>query len=189
MAERGKQSSIQDGSDADIAFTCTPCNELGSREEAVKYCPECDEFLCTTCTKYHLKMKATRDHKLVDREEGKHESKTAKATLRIKCQQHPDRDIEMYCGTHDMVYCLMCIATEHRTCSDVTSLTDAAGLKFQQNEITRMQKESESIKELLKDTEKKKQQNVTLVEEKKKQNSNQNTRNRREYDKTHQKSF
>ncbi|XP_053392531.1 uncharacterized protein LOC123563860 [Mercenaria mercenaria] len=169
MAEGGDQLSIQDGSDAYIAFTCTPCSEEGTSEEAFKYCPECDEYLCTTCTKYHRKMKTTRDHKLVDREEGKDKSKVTTVTTKIKCRQHPDREIEMYCGAHDMVYCLMCIATEHRTCRDVTSLTDAAVSDFQQNEIDRLQEESKSINELLLNVEKTKQENVVLLKEKRKQ--------------------
>ncbi|XP_053399994.1 E3 ubiquitin-protein ligase TRIM33-like [Mercenaria mercenaria] len=165
MAEGGNQFSIQDGSDADIAFSCTPCSEEGTREEAIKYCLECDEYLCTTCTKYHLKMKISRDHKLVEKEKGKHEQKIAKTTAKIKCRQHPDRDIEMYCGTHDMVYCLMCIATEHRSCGDVTSLTDAAGSDFQQIEADRLQEEYESLKEVLRISEKKKKENLVSVEE------------------------
>ncbi|XP_053392534.1 uncharacterized protein LOC123562159 [Mercenaria mercenaria] len=169
MAERGDHPSIQDGSDAYIALTCTPCSDEGTSEEAVKYCPECDEYLCTTCTKYHRKVKASRDHKLVDREEGKHKSKVATLTTKIKCRQHSDRDIEMYCGAHDMVYCLMCIATEHRTCRDVTNLTDTAVTDFQQNEIDRLHEESESIKELLVDMEKMKQESVVLLKEKRKE--------------------
>ncbi|XP_045212891.2 uncharacterized protein LOC123563859 isoform X2 [Mercenaria mercenaria] len=168
MAEGGDHHSIQDGSDAYVAFTCTPCSEEGTSEEAVKYCLECDEYLCTTCTKYHRKVKTSRDHKLVDREEGKNKPKVATVTTKIKCRQHPDRDIEMYCGTHDMVYCLLCIATEHRTCKDVSSLTDAAGSSFHKNETDRLQEESESMKELLVDMEKTKQRHVVLLKEKKK---------------------
>ncbi|XP_053399993.1 E3 ubiquitin-protein ligase TRIM71-like [Mercenaria mercenaria] len=166
MAEGGNQPSIQDGSDADIAFACTPCSEEGSREEAVKYCPECDEYLCSTCSRCHLKMKATRDHKLVEKEKGKHESKIAKSTAKIKCRQHPDRDIEMYCGTHDMVYCLMCIATEHRSCGAVTSLTDAAGSNFHQNDANCLQEEYVSTKEVLTVSEKEKKENLNSLEEK-----------------------
>ncbi|XP_045212888.2 uncharacterized protein LOC123563856 [Mercenaria mercenaria] len=75
----------------------------------------------------------------------------------------------MYCGTHDMVYCLKCIATKHRSCSDVTNLTDAAGSSFRQNEIARLQKESKSMKELLADIEKAKQEHVVLLKEKRDQ--------------------
>ncbi|XP_053392533.1 uncharacterized protein LOC123563859 isoform X1 [Mercenaria mercenaria] len=169
MAEGEDHLSIQDGSDAYVVFTCTPCSEEGTSEEAVKYCPECDEYLCTTCTKYHRKVKTSRDHKLVDREEGKHKPKVTMITKKIKCRHHPDREIEMYCGAHDMVYCLMCIATDHRTCTDVTSLTDAAGSDIQHNEIDRLQGESETIKELLVSMEKTKQENVVLLKEKRKQ--------------------
>ncbi|XP_053399996.1 E3 ubiquitin-protein ligase TRIM33-like [Mercenaria mercenaria] len=166
MAEGRNQTSIQDGSDADIAFACTPCSADGTREEAIKYCSECDEYLCTTCTKYHHKMKASRDHKLVDTEEGRQELLDVKTTAKIKCRQPQDRDIEMFCGTHDMVYCLMCIATDHRSFCDVTSLKDASRTNFQHEDIERLKDESESLKERLVASEKKKQENIVFVEEK-----------------------
>lgn len=90
--------------------SCTPCWVDGTRNEAIKYCPECREFLCETCIRYHRRMSATREHKLMD----KNEIRQADTTDMVKCEYHPDRDVEMYCGTHDMVYCLKCIANNHR---------------------------------------------------------------------------
>ncbi|XP_053376134.1 transcription intermediary factor 1-alpha-like isoform X2 [Mercenaria mercenaria] len=110
-SERGDLTSVKDGSDADFDIVCTPCWEDSIREEAVKYCPECQEYLCKTCTRHHGRQKITRSHKLLDRNAAKQASAVSMTT---KCHYHPDRDIEMYCGTHDMVCCLKCIATEHR---------------------------------------------------------------------------
>jgi hypothetical protein len=110
MAEGSNFQSLKDGSDADFEFTCTPCSKDNIREEADKYCPECHEYLCKTCTRCHGRFNATQQHTLLD----KSDAKRGAVVSRIKCLFHPDREIEMYCLTHDMVYCLLCIATEHR---------------------------------------------------------------------------
>jgi hypothetical protein len=111
MAEGGDLTSIKDGSDADFEYTCSPCGEDVVREEAVKYCPVCEEHLCTSCTRHHGRLKATRSHTLVNCDAS---TKGTAATIVTKCRNHPGRDIEMYCGAHDMVYCMKCIIENHR---------------------------------------------------------------------------
>jgi hypothetical protein len=106
MAEVDGRSTI-----SDIDIVCTPCFEGDIREQAVKYCPECQEFLCTGCTQHHGRLRMSRSHKLLDKNEAKQGSHFA---VKAKCLYHPDRDIEMYCEEHDMVYCLKCIASDHR---------------------------------------------------------------------------
>jgi hypothetical protein len=110
MAVETSFPSFTDGSGACDENCCTPCGEDNINEEAVKYCPECDEYLCTRCTRQHTRRNATKSHNLVDKKDAKHSLAVAKT----KCLYHPDRDIEMICRTHDMVYCTMCIATDHR---------------------------------------------------------------------------
>ena len=111
MAEGGGLSSIARGSDADFEYTCSPCKEDDVREGAVKYCPVCDEYMCATCARHHGRQKATRSHNL---QECDASINIPVVTMVTKCRYHPDRDVEMYCEEHDMVYCTMCIATEHR---------------------------------------------------------------------------
>jgi hypothetical protein len=111
MAEGGYLTSIKDGSDADFEYTCTPCGDDDIRVGAVKFCPVCDEYLCISCTRQHGRRKALRSHTLQDCDAS---TKGSTVTMVNKCRYHPDRDIEMYCGEHDMVYCTKCIATNHR---------------------------------------------------------------------------
>jgi hypothetical protein len=111
MAEGRNLTSIKDGSDADFEYTCSPCGEDDVREEAVKYCPVCEEYLCTSCTRHHGRQKATRSHTLVNYDAS---TNGTAVTMVTKCRYHPDRDIEMYCGAHDMVYCMKCIIDNHR---------------------------------------------------------------------------
>ncbi|XP_045172373.2 uncharacterized protein LOC123534268 [Mercenaria mercenaria] len=161
MAEGGGFTSIRDGSDADFEIVCTPCGEDNIREEAVKFCVECNQYLCTTCARCHRRIAASKSHKLLDTDDAKNAPVAAMVT---KCRYHPDRDIEMYCGTHDMVYCTKCIATEHRACESIKNIEDVTTPFFQQNEIQGLQDEAKAIHEQLIAANKKKQKNVGSFE-------------------------
>ncbi|XP_053388951.1 uncharacterized protein LOC128551993 [Mercenaria mercenaria] len=166
MAEGGGFTSVRDGSDADFEIVCAPCGEDNIREEAVKFCVECNQYLCTACARYHRRIAALKSHKLLDTDDAKIASVSAIVT---KCRYHPDRDIEMFCGTHDMVCCLKCIATEHRTCESVKNIEDVTTPFVQQNEIQGLKDETKAVRDQLIAANKKKQTNVDSFEEQKKE--------------------
>ncbi|XP_060551263.1 uncharacterized protein LOC132712843 [Ruditapes philippinarum] len=126
MAEGCEYNNSARGSDA---YLCTPCADEGNDAKALKYCPDCKEYLCAACIKYHLKFSATRKHTLHDNEFQRTERDSIDTTSdedqMFKCIYHLDRDIEMYCGDHDMVYCSPCIAKNHRQCSGILQLEEA----------------------------------------------------------------
>ncbi|XP_060585263.1 uncharacterized protein LOC132741166 [Ruditapes philippinarum] len=161
MAEGVDLASIKDGSDADFVYTCTPCGEDNVREEAVKYCPVCEEYLCSTCTRHHGRQKATRSHVLIDCDVS---TKGSTVTMVTKCRYHPDRDIEMFCGEHDMVYCTKCIAKDHRSCRGVSDLEEVTISSNQQNEFERKTSNMGNIQARLEETERKMQTNTDNVE-------------------------
>ncbi|XP_060591116.1 uncharacterized protein LOC132746067 isoform X2 [Ruditapes philippinarum] len=159
MAEGGDLTSIKDGSDADFENTCSPCGEDDVREEAVKYCPVCEEYLCTSCSRHHGRLKATRSHTLVNCDAS---TKGTAVTMVTKCRYHPDRDIEMYCGAHDMVFCNKCIIDNHRSCNGVSYVEDVSSHQIQ--EIERLKTDMKTIQERLDDTDQKLQTNISSVE-------------------------
>ncbi|XP_060553870.1 uncharacterized protein LOC132714950 [Ruditapes philippinarum] len=159
MAEGRDLTSIKDGSDADFEYTCSPCGEDDVREEAVKYCPVCEEYLCTSCTRHHGRQKATRSHTLVNCSAS---TNGTAVTMVTKCRYHPDRDIEMYCGAHDMVYCMKCIIDNHRSCNGVSNLEDVSSHQIQ--EIERLKTDMKTIQQRLDDTDQKLHTNINSVE-------------------------
>ncbi|XP_053375809.1 uncharacterized protein LOC128547348 [Mercenaria mercenaria] len=150
------------GSDADFEYTCTQCEGYHIREEAVKYCPECEEYLCTKCTNQHGQRKAFTSHKLIDTDVTKRGNMV---TIATKCRYHTNRDIEMYCGTHDMVYCAKCIAKEHRSCNDVTEIEDMHTSLVDQQEVQRLQNQTSNIQERLIAIDSKTQKNIVSIEQ------------------------
>ena len=45
---------------------CEPCYRTSKYTFAVKYCSDCEEFLCSECAVYHSKFKAFLSHRVVD---------------------------------------------------------------------------------------------------------------------------
>ncbi|XP_053401131.1 uncharacterized protein LOC123549614 [Mercenaria mercenaria] len=167
MAEGGGYNVSVRGSDAEFEYTCTPCTEDGSNQEAVKYCPECKEFLCAACTKCHKKFSATKKHILLEKDFQKHkhtvETSVGVVKKREKCAAHVERDIEMYCGSHDMVYCALCIAKDHRSCPNVFEIKEAVErFSVQPDDITVAK--VENVAKKLAETKQNKNENVKSIE-------------------------
>ncbi|XP_045193774.2 uncharacterized protein LOC123549616 [Mercenaria mercenaria] len=172
MAEEGGCNVSVRGSDAEFEYACTPCTEDGSNQEAVKYCPECKEYLCAACTKYHKKFSATKKHNLLEKDLQKHEhtfeTSVGVVKKRDKCAAHAERDIEMYCGSHDMVYCTLCIAKDHRSCTDVFEIEEAVTRFSVQSDEIMVEKVESVLKQMI-EMKQSKDENIQTVEKQNKE--------------------
>ncbi|XP_060590722.1 uncharacterized protein LOC132745766 [Ruditapes philippinarum] len=144
MAEGINVQSFKDGSDADFEFTCSPCSKDNIREEANKYCPECQEYLCNTCTRYHGRLNATQQHKLLD----KNDANRGLHIARTKCQYHADRNIEM-------------------SCDGVNKIEDASKQSVTQTEIQALLDETKVAHGTVKSLAVKRKQNLTALDKQK----------------------
>ncbi|XP_060583260.1 E3 ubiquitin-protein ligase Midline-1-like [Ruditapes philippinarum] len=103
-------------------FSCSPCSENKNNSEAIYKCVECKTFLCAKCRDGHNQF--VKGHKVVDVR-----AKDIGGSLihwkGYKCEEHPDKMIEMYCKTHDEVYCPVCIL-KHRSCTGVDYIPNVA---------------------------------------------------------------
>lgn len=158
MAEKNEETAVEE----ERIVTCSPCWLDGTREQAVQYCPVCQEYLCTTCIKYHRKMTATREHRLFDLQTKKPEL-CPDTKEKVKCPFHPERDVEMYCRAHDMVFCMKCIANDHRLCNGVSSTEDIP-VTHVQFEMQTVEEKLNSFKERLEAGTERRQKNIQAVQ-------------------------
>jgi hypothetical protein len=49
-----------------LVIDCEPCQHRNITVTATKYCDECEEKYCESCTLSHMVQKRTKTHKLVD---------------------------------------------------------------------------------------------------------------------------
>lgn len=72
---------------------CTSCEE---NIMAMSYCQDCSEFLCDGCVQAHRRVKVTKDHTIVDKNQ---------ADLQQSNTQTPAA-VELHCPTHPVVRAL-----------------------------------------------------------------------------------
>ncbi|CAG2220622.1 unnamed protein product [Mytilus edulis] len=111
---------------ASKALMCDPCSRLNKSSNAIKFCTDCNDALCTDCTTVHSALKITSSHHVVDGA-----CLTDRAfKLNKYCNDHQDMPLEFFCADHDCLLCRSCMANTHRTCGKILPIDVAAkGIK------------------------------------------------------------
>jgi hypothetical protein len=96
--------------------TCCFCNKV----KASAVCLDCHDVFCDTCKVGHTQQRVTRHHKVQD-----FTALTADQLASNRppsCPNHPDKDCELFCSTHNQAICTLCSVSHHRGCPDVKEL-------------------------------------------------------------------
>ncbi|CAC5361320.1 unnamed protein product [Mytilus coruscus] len=114
---------------------CGPCLYDETHQNARKWCTSCEEGLCEDCEKNHRKTKTTRDHKLISIEDYR---KIEDVPITFICSDHCKK-LEWFCTSHDKALCVVCLPSEHRSCSDVIPIDVAAANARQSTAVSYLQ--------------------------------------------------
>ena len=114
-------------SDEILETECGPCLYEGKKKNAVIYCYQCEDYLCSSCRASHQKLPTTRKHQVVSSDAvlRKETSKTqfVSQNTAVKCLCN-DKFVTLYCQEHKEVICEDCRKLKHRNCR-VSSIDDA----------------------------------------------------------------
>ena len=102
---------------------CEPCKRMCKDVQGLYWCISCPELLCTSCSKYHKALTATKWHSVVSIEKCESLMPILK-TVQITCIQHQDKLFEYFCVTHDCPCCIQCKRSQHNTCQDVEKIEE-----------------------------------------------------------------
>ncbi|XP_053388407.1 transcription intermediary factor 1-alpha-like [Mercenaria mercenaria] len=94
---------------------CEHCQFVNITTKANGICRECEEYMCDTCFRNHLKGKRNRNHELIDMNDPDISAWKSAEDVE-KCKQHDNEAIKFYCRKHEIVGCGDCIILEHSTC-------------------------------------------------------------------------
>ncbi|XP_053386997.1 transcription intermediary factor 1-alpha-like [Mercenaria mercenaria] len=94
---------------------CEHCQFVNITTKANGICRECEEYMCDTCFRNHLKGKRNRNHELIDMNDPDISAWKSAEDVE-KCKQHDNEAIKFYCRKHEFVGCGDCIILEHSTC-------------------------------------------------------------------------
>ena len=148
MASVDGSKSLQKSSDESFEFECGPCSYDGEKKDAIVYCIECDDYLCSSCKSTHRKLPVTRNHKVVSGSAmpRKSSSNTGPRSQNsfVKCSCN-GKDATIYCEEHNEVICVDCQRLKHRTCQ--TMSIDAACKQVKLPSTERSLKTIQGLKE------------------------------------------
>ena len=119
------------------------CDNCTDENSASTRCEECAVFLCSYCSEFHKKSRATKHHLLTTLQELKSGVGPLRVAEKIRCEKHKDEIIRLYCKTCQVTICRDCTIVEHRA-HDYGFIEDVAVgqkkiLKRNMNEVQQRQ--------------------------------------------------
>ncbi len=108
-------NSSSDGckSTEDDVKMCTGCEE---NIPGTSYCVECSEYLCDQCVQAHRRVKLTKEHTIVPKNEAQKPDEVLpgdKAVI-LMCPLHKYEALKLYCDTCDKLTCRDCQLHSHK---------------------------------------------------------------------------
>jgi len=104
-----------DGRHADstgVVEWCQPCADAGNNVTAVKFCSVCQDWLCSACTDFHRRFKASKHHTLYDKDALPVSFQDIEQENKSKyCKTHPNELLRYFCPTHKTLHCGDCAAS------------------------------------------------------------------------------
>jgi len=86
---------------------------LDGENEATHYCLDCQEYLCSSCTKPHQKAKITANHQVISIDDAKNENVIMKQSSLIYCETHQQEEVKLYCDDCKLPICSVCTEQHH----------------------------------------------------------------------------
>ncbi|PVD22043.1 hypothetical protein C0Q70_17846 [Pomacea canaliculata] len=117
---------------------CCVCEDV----RADFICMQCQDMLCSACTKVHRKLSATRSHDV--------ESVSTVTPERLAasrpalCADHGDKQAEFFCREHRLAVCSACKANKHTVCRKTNYLdNEKKSVQLSLNDLTKILVEAE----------------------------------------------
>ncbi|KAL4231129.1 hypothetical protein ACF0H5_008712 [Mactra antiquata] len=107
-------------------YICTSCAEDNLIKEALKYCVDCQKYCCEDCLTSHRRFSVLKGHSFLDNSSVKPQgqSRSLPAFPSKQCRHHFGKILDIYCPSHDVVCCSVCVGEGHKLCKDMMSVTD-----------------------------------------------------------------
>ena len=108
--------NMQHSSIVETQVFCDACLEdsVDDPPPAVLFCIECKQRLCDGCCKAHRRVKATKQHQLINVGDKDAIEQLTRNSIHSFCSHHENEPIKMYCFDCKMVNCLVCQVECHQ---------------------------------------------------------------------------
>ncbi|KAJ8316019.1 hypothetical protein KUTeg_006033 [Tegillarca granosa] len=119
------ERSVQVSASCEDEKWCGPCYSDNEKTLSVSWCTQCSETLCENCVKYHRRFRKSK-HEIISVEEMKKEKTKPAQPLDVEepCMKHTGEVLKVYCVGHKEMCCVICLATSHRKCEQITTFEE-----------------------------------------------------------------
>ena len=100
-----RKMSVKEGKDNQFCDWCPDDKKVA----ASYFCLDCQEQCCESCSNGHKKAKVSKDHSIVGIKD-KPSSKELLKMTKSYCEEHKNKEIDIYCYDCKKVSCLVCFA-------------------------------------------------------------------------------
>ena len=140
---------------------CGICEAQHITQYADKWCPECDEGLCSNCENYHNSSKASRNHVVISIE-NYHKLPSSISEIANHCEYH-NMKYTLFCQFHNNPCCPDCISTNHKYCVGLLSIREIIKTSKTSILIDNIEKSLKDIKHNIDKITKDRQQNLSKI--------------------------
>ncbi|XP_063412546.1 uncharacterized protein LOC134695257 [Mytilus trossulus] len=130
-----------------VTDCCTLCNDDGTSTEAVRWCIECEVFLCSDCEKHHKKSRSSKAHNTMSTKDY-HNLPKFMQDISSQCRDHKKK-YELYCSFHACPCCVTCITDKHKKCQEMKPLSDVLKQVKSSASVQLFEKDLKDVKENL----------------------------------------
>ena len=145
---------------------CEPCARNEEDAEVTTFCMSCNEYLCELCTKYHAKILALNDHKILKLRDMETNETIPVLGIVNKCPKHQDEPAQLFCSVHEQPCCFKCGAIVHKKCTKVDEIKIAGQVMKETGTINSLLTETKAFKEKLLCAKAKEENNISEIEKK-----------------------
>ena len=144
MASVDGARTLVASSDETFTNVCGPCHSEGFEKQALRYCEDCEEFLCFSCEISHKRFKSFKAHTILsDHELPSRRRKTQDDSDKIVCVCESNKEAIYFCCNHEEVFGQICMTIKHRKCN--TSLLSETDEKYSISWLNQIQEEMQNL--------------------------------------------
>ena len=122
---------------------CNICDHDNESKLAATWCPECEDFLCTDCNRYHARSSSSKQHIVISMENYQ-KLPSSIVSIKNRCDKHGNK-YELYCSMHDVPCCVMCIRDDHRHCQELRPILEVTENAKASTAIVHIERDLENI--------------------------------------------
>ncbi|XP_071179263.1 uncharacterized protein [Mytilus edulis] len=144
------------------SVSCDVCQRRSISKPATKWCPHCEDGLCTDCHEHHGASRSTANHHVIQIEDY-HHFPSYVASVKHRCDIHK-LEHEFYCTSHALPCCVDCTKDVHSSCLELKPLHDVVKDVKSSNHLHEIERNLSDIVDNIVKLTKEREENLSKLE-------------------------